>query len=469
MKKFVKWLISGSVILVLTGLAVLQLLALFSGVTECQPGKDSVFQSLVVNFKTLPETFRETVQSPESAHSVRISVTPAFPQTVAAVSEMSAEEMAVKQQLEKMLTSGESTHRLVYDGVKTMTGRLVEEHPDHIVFAQKYGDSGEMSVQLPLNRIVRIESFAAEHPAISRRDIRFYMEFPDKQFYKSPPYTIITEESFFAVEHIVQQLQDLYTQITEEFGSLIAASCRRDDVQLLIFSDVDAYPAYRDRYAPELKSSSGFYSHGMDRMVVYHQRDADWVKDGKKQIAAVEKKYEGKLRTEQARQSFSQWKNSARSQLLAQADRATQSVIRHEGAHQLLFTLGVQNPAQNGRGWVAEGLATFCETEKPGRINAERVDQLKSTLADGKLIPLRALMAAPRCESLPAYAEAWSLTHMLMQPEYRSGFMAYLNWLRNHPFTFGSDPVQELCQFISLQPDELESRWGTYLTKLVSQ
>jgi hypothetical protein len=204
----------------------------------------------------------------------------------------------------------------------------------------------------------------------------------------------------------------------------------------------------------------------MDRMAVYHQREADWVKDGKKQITAVEKQYEGKLRTEQARESFSQWKNSAHGQLLSQANEATQAVIRHEGAHQLFFTMGVQHPHQTGRGWVTEGLATFCETEKIGQINSGRTDELKAALAGGKLIPLRQLMAFSRCESPLAYAEAWALTHMLMQPEYRSGFFAYLDWLRSNPAVSAGDPVEDLCRFLPVQSGELESSWTACITRL---
>lgn len=360
-------------------------------------------------------------------------------------------------------------HRLVYDGSKTMTGRLVEEHPDYIVFEQTFGDSGRMSVQFPRSRVVRIENCTAEHPAVSRRDVRFYMEFPDKQFYKSPPYTVITDESFFAVEHIVKQLQDLYGQITEQFSLLIASSERREDIQLLIFSKAGEYEAYRNRYAPGLKGSSGFYSHGNDRMTVYHQRDADWVKDGKKQIAAVEKQYEGKLRSDLARESFNQWKINAKGDLLGEANKVTQSVIRHEGAHQLLFTLGVQNSFQTGRNWVSEGLATYCETTKPGRLNISRIEELKAAQTGGRLIPLRTLMTASCNGNSLAYAEAWSLTHLLMQPEYRSGFFAYLDWLRKHPSAFVTDPVQELCQFIALRPDELTTRCTIYVDGLIKR
>ena len=469
MKRFLKWLVGGMVALAVSVLAAMQLLASFSEMTDFQLGRNTAPQSLAGKFRALIEFFKPPVRQPEPARFVR-TVVPQVPRRVTVAdtgTEMTAAELAVKQKLEALLRSGAPTHRLVYDSGKTLTGRLVEEHPDYIVFAEKYGASGAMSIKLPRNRIVSLEPCALQQPVISRRDVRFYMEFPAKHFSKSPPYTIISEESFFAVEHIVKQQQELYAQFGEWFSPLIMASERKDDVQLLIISNADEYSEYRNRYAAELKNGSGFYNSGIDRMVVYHQRDADWVKDGQQQIAAVEKQYAGKLQTEQARQSFEQWRIDTQGQLLAQANDATQSVLRHEGAHQLFFSLGIQNPLQNGRSWVTEGLATCCETEKIGQINPGRIAELKPALADGKLIPLRELMTLPRCESLLAYAEAWSLTCMLMQPEYRSGFFAFLDWLRRNPATPVGDPVQELCRFLSSLPSrDFESSWMAYINQL---
>lgn len=442
MNKWIKWLVGGVAIFLLAGLAV------FYG--------RMFFSSRIHPVLSIPIDL--------GRHVVTISSDFRLPG-----GELTPEELRIKQHLQELLQSGQATHRLVYDESKTMTGRLLEEHPDYIVFSQEFGHSGSMSVQLPRSRIVRIDSCNSGASEISRRDIRFHMEFPDKQFYKSSPYTIISEESFFAVEHIIKMLQELYAGISDQFGSLISSSVRRDDIQLLVFSDAQEYESFRRRYATELQGSSGFYSHGMDRMVVYHQRDSDWVKDGEKQIAEVSKKYENQKLSGQARQSLERWKSSARGQLLDDANKMTDSVIRHEGAHQLLFTLGIQNQQQNGRSWLTEGLATYCETTKPGRLNGSRIDELSTALSGGKLISLRTLMTMSFNGNSLAYAEAWSLTYMLMQPEYRSGFFAWIDWLRQNPRTSARDPEEELCRFLSIPIAELESRWNTCVTGLVQR
>lgn len=380
---------------------------------------------------------------------------------------MTADEALIKQDMELMLTSSAATHRLVYDGSKVMTGRLEEENSGSIIFFQQFGQNGSLRVQLPRSRVVRIENLQEAPPEISLRDIRFHMEFPDKQFYKKPPYTLVTDESFFAVEYIVDELRVLYTQITQEFAPLIVSSERVADIQLLIFSNSKEYEDFRTRDAPRLKGCSGFYSHRAKRMTVYHQRDADWVKDGNRQIDAIEKEYMGKVKSTREWEQLRQWKSSAQGELLGQASKATQRVIRHEGSHQLFFELGIQNSLQMRRGWVTEGLATYCETAHVGWFNESRMEELKPALMNGGLIPFRTILAAPYYDNSLAYAEAWALIHMLMQPEYRSDFFTYLDWLRKHPYGLTSDPVQEICQFLSLSSEELEELWKAYMDKLV--
>jgi len=376
-------------------------------------------------------------------------------------------ELAVQKSLERLMEQRVPTHRLIYDSVKTLTGTLLEDHPGYIVFSQQYGDSGQMSIQLARSRIVRIEECLPGRTEISHRDVRFHMQFPQKNFYKSPPYTIISEESFFAVEDIVKQLQALYVQITETFKPLITSGARKADIQLLVLSNADEYAAYRARYAFDLEGSSGFYSHSMDQMVVYHQRGSSWVQDGKGRIASLERQYQDTLRTEQARRELVRWKNTEQRKLLAEAHRATHSTIRHEGAHQLLFTLGIQNAEQIGRAWVTEGLAVYCETERAGQLNLRRRGELIEALAADRVIPLRRLMSERRFNTSLEYAEAWALMHLLMQTEYRNGFFDYLDWLRRNPGP-AKNCVEELTRFLPVSFPELEEKWMACLRRLSS-
>ena len=372
------------------------------------------------------------------------------------------EDREIQRGLQDMLADGEAPQRLVVDRNRVLEGRVVEERPDAIVFASQIGDSGEVSMAISRKRIVRLEDREVQLPDVTLRDVRFYREFPDKKFYKRPPYTIMTDESYFAVDRIVKQQQELYARFVEFFGPLVEGS-RRNDIQLLVFSDPDEFELCRLEAREVEKGSGGFYNIRQDRLTVLNQRDADWVKAGRQDIAGVVEENRGRAQTDGARQRLVQWEDDARDHLRAQAAAVTRNILLHEGAHQLSYTLGVQNKLEDDRGWVSEGLATWFETKRPGGVNELRRAELKSALESGELLSLHQLLSIPRCRTGLHYAQAWSLTGLLMQPEYRPGFFAYLTQIRNQQESSFYSPEEELCYFLGLTPLELQRRWLAFI------
>ncbi len=405
-----------------------------------------------------PPAPRETIHVQSSAPTVEL-----VPRTQPPV--WTDEDRVVQARLADRLRGSMPVQRIVYDQAKVMEGKVVEEHADYIVFKQTFGESGEVSVKLPRERVVIIEQLNRTTPEITLRDVGFFREFPGKEFYKKPPYTLLTDESFFAVEKIVKQQQELYERFVEKMRPLVAASARRDDIQIVIFSDPAEYAAYVKKYAPELEGSGGFYSVAKDRLVVLHQRQTEWMDNVRREIAKIEKEQQGKMKTANDFRRLAQWKQDATARLMAQAVEQTQTTLRHEGAHQLAYTLGIQTPLQSGHGWVSEGIATFFETERPGQISDSRLSELRKSKAGNQLVPLGQLLAMPRCKSPLDYAESCLLTGLLMKPEYRAGFFAYLDRLRRHPEPSLGDPLEELCQSLTCSPHELEQRWQDFIGK----
>jgi len=372
------------------------------------------------------------------------------------------EDRVVQKQLEEMLKKREPPMRMVFDRSKTMTGRVVKEHPGHVVFSEQLGNHGEVSMAISRDRIVRLEERNVQIPEITLRDVRFHREFSKKKFYQRPPYTIITDETFLAVNRIVEEQKALHGRFVKWMNPLITASSRRDDMQFLIFSEKGEYEAYRSKFRDLPEWFIGFYNVQQGRLVVSHQRDAEWVKEGQKEIAGIAKEHQKKLQTDRDRYFLEQWKKKEKAKLRGRASSVTENLLRHEGAHQLAYMLGVQSPLRRDRAWMEEGLATFFETESLGGINESRSMDLSLAVEGGQIIPLRKLFALTQFENNLHYAQAWSLTCMLMQPEHRSGFFSYLDWLRNHPKPF-DDPVEELCIHLSMTPNELEQRWQAYI------
>jgi hypothetical protein len=160
------------------------------------------------------------------------------------------------------------------------------------------------------------------------------------------------------------------------------------------------------------------------------------------------------------------------------AEAGNQRVLRHEGAHQLFHASGILADGATP-GWLAEGLAQWCETRVPGAVSFELAARLKESLEADRLIPLATLMChQPRDKRgfydgerkmELAYAEAWGLVRFLMQPVLRDKFFNYLKYLRRLEATpdIRKTPALELlCRFLELKPAELEGRWKRSIERL---
>jgi hypothetical protein len=382
--------------------------------------------------------------------------------------EPTAEERAVKAELEEMLLSREPAYRLTRAGSGPLEGNILEESADHVVFSQKYGDSAELKLNIPRAEIASLEKLPLpERTDISACDVRFYREFPQLFFFKARPYTVMSQESYFAIQRMIQEQQRLYSELTGFFGGLIGTSTNLSDIQILVFSDKDLYDRYVAVRAPEFKGYSGLYTPRENRLITYHQRDSQWVEEGSKKIDEMAKQYREKKLDSRNEANLRQWQVIEKNKLRGAAQQATDRTMRHEGAHQLFFCLGIQNPRQQGRLWVTEGLATFCEPDKIGRLNPERIQSLKEAAAQNRLVSLGGLLSAAEMPDTQKYAEAWSFTHFLMQPEYRPRFFDYLRWLRDHPNGPVKDPAGELTVFLKTDVVQLEIAWKAYVTKIL--
>lgn len=114
------------------------------------------------------------------------------------------------------------------------------------------------------------------------------------------------------------------------------------------------------------------------------------------------------------------------------------ATVAHEGAHQILHNIGVQQRLSIWPMWLSEGLAEFfapttvgkgLKWKGAGQVNDMRMFELEqyvksraSEKPDGKLI--EQTVAAARLTST-GYASAWSLTHYLAKNR-RVEFAAYL-------------------------------------------
>jgi len=407
-------------------------------------------------------------------------LTPDVPITEKSEAEMTEEELRVKRALEREVMSDLPVHRLEFKNGDEMLGRIIQRTPDNVTFSETYGESGKVTVTVPRADISKIERLTNAPPSISYRDVRFSMEFPGMKFYKRPPYTILTDESWFRVQHVVENLMRLYRQFVLDFGSLFTSADHGRDIQVVFFSDETRYREYERKYAPCMEGSSGFYSPWADRLIVFNQNTAQRVARARSKLAKEEARYRAAYSNQpRVLAQVDTWKQEAERNISQTAEQQTLSTIRHEGAHQLFFSFGVHSVNRIENEWLFEGLATYCETPRIGDKDPTRIRTLHKAMDARKLILLEKIvnlrsegglmsLGSPEQVELGS-AEAWSLVHFLMTPPRKDAFFDYIRYLRD-PKNFEEvrdmPRINLLCRFLGLTPEELDEQWRTYVAEL---
>ena len=391
--------------------------------------------------------------------------------------EMTGEELAVKRQLEGDVREGVAKHKLVLRNGEVLKGEIVDRDVfGGLTFKQSFGDAGSFCSHFPEYRVLRIENYGAEPPDISYRDVLFSMEFPELNFYRRSPYSVLTDQNYLQVERAVKDLQRLHYDFVRLFGPLITLPDRGEGIQLLFFQDEEKYRAYQRGYAPQLEHTAGFYSPKLDRFVVFNQATS-----GRRGGNAFELAF--KRRAAEAREGapgdlgrVREWRIEAGRSVMQYAEEQTRMTIRHEGAHQLFFTYGVHSRHHAENSWLIEGLASYFETVPPGGPQPDRLVMLKDARAKGGLIPLSELVNSRSPRGLYAfwgeqrvqlaYAQSWALISFLMRDQYRGDFFKYLEFVRDpaHVDDLASTPrVALLADSLGLDVAELQRLWELYL------
>ncbi|MFC1497477.1 DUF1570 domain-containing protein [Verrucomicrobiota bacterium] len=380
--------------------------------------------------------------------------------------EMTAEELKTKRSLEQELLANAPTHKLILKSNKVMTGYLIEEKPGYVVFSESYRDTGRVSMNVSRSRIKEITTLTNTTPVITYRDVLFKMEFLQMNLYKRKPYTIMTDENYFSVENTVNVLRKLYGQMSSRFSTLIDREKNRENIQILFFSNESAFLSYRNEFAPELEGSVGFYSANLDRLVVFNQKTGALMREGMAHVNAEVDRNKPLAVTPETRTQLKRWQKGQEQRLMYLAKEETIVTVRHEGAHQISYNLGILSFFQPGHVWVTEGIATYCETSTLGNVNRLRSKQLKKAFKEKNIMPLKKLMGLKHLNNSSTYNQSWGLTYFLMHSTCRKGFFNFLRFLRD-PVNISEvkrePPLELLCRFLKVEPEEFEKRWLEYL------
>ncbi len=125
------------------------------------------------------------------------------------------------------------------------------------------------------------------------------------------------------------------------------------------------------------------------------------------------------------------------------------STIAHEGAHQILHNIGVQQRLSLWPRWLGEGIAEFMAPTKPGRqfkwkgagkINDLRMFNLEVFLQNQFVTGFKGetieTAVAARGLNSTGYAKAWAITHYLAK-ERKEDFDWYMRYISKMPPMYG--------------------------------
>ena len=395
------------------------------------------------------------------------------------VSAWTFEEKTTHQDIERAVLAEQSEDIIVCHNGRIIKGKILSESRSSVAIMQTFGAAASMRFKVKRADISRIETHVVQPVNVSYRDVRFRMEFPAMNFYCRPPFTIVTTENFFDVEKAIRELERLHCDVLKVFGPLIEQRSRGRSIQIVFFSQEKQFYAYRKKHAPNLGYSAGFYSPGLDRLVLFDQASSAEMVVAKQHLAGMRNAYMREHASLSRRAGIYKWHQKLNQKLTRLGREETERVFRHEGAHQFFYTYGIHSEHHAENLWLLEGLATYCESSVSGSNPHHVVQELKEAhrlndlLSWPKLVNFRSTQGFARLLRNDrvgiAYSQSWLLTHWLMQSRNRDGFFAYIRFVR--------DPVNardlarlnhfdRLAEFVDMPPGEIPQALESHLLAL---
>ena len=389
------------------------------------------------------------------------------------------EEERLRARLETKIAGGWPTARLTLRNGKARVGHVVAADERSVTFAEAWSGAGRIAVRISLSEISGLEAYPDPPPTVSPRDAKFQLERPGFNLHRFPPYTIVTDEPFSSVVGYVRELELLERQIRSTFASLITRTNRVDGIQVLVFSREEDYKGFQNKHAPLMENTAGFYAVMLDRLVLYNQAGSAVVQELRDTVSTTADQFRaGANGNREYDRMLRQQERSMLQQIDRQSRQISTTVLRHEGAHQLFHTLGIHSSFHAENVWLMEGLAVYCEGDRPGAILRPHVQLIQSAVRDGKNISLtelvnhrstRGLLAFDESRSQGgalAYAQSWALVHYLLHTSHRTGFEAFLLHLRareNLREVAVTPQMELLLRFLKMDGETLEQNVRRHL------
>ncbi len=290
-----------------------------------------------------------------------------------------------------------------------------------------------------------------------------------------PPMTRRESEHFIAIgdvedEVLKSRLSDcetLYALFFDHFADKgFAVRPPAGRMMVAVFDSQEGFEAYLGRRMPT--AITGLYDRESNRLVVYDYARNRAFLEAKARGEAQARKIPPSAEKDRIVGAFHRAANEWR-------DDADVGTVMHEAAHQLSFNGGLLERDGDVPAWLAEGLATYCEStanggwQGVGRPNPMRVEALAAQVrGKGPLIPLKDLVASDdwlRTGGVGlGYAQSWALFRLLME-ERPADLRKYLDVIRSR-----RTPDRRLDDFVEAfgSFSRMDARYQEYVRETVA-
>lgn len=285
-------------------------------------------------------------------------------------------------------------------------------------------------------------------------------------------FTAVTNAADDYTEERLYNCETIYALFFDHFrGKGFAVREPAGKLMVAVFDSQEGFEAYLGTRMPT--AVTGIYHRVTNRLVVY---------DYATNRALVAFKQAGRKEADKIRGGLVRQRVLGSFNRIAREQRADANVgtIMHEVAHQLSFNGGLLNREGDVGCWLAEGLATYCEStangawQGVGEPNPMRAAALAAPArGQSPFVPVRDLVAddawlrrATNTEAvLQGYAQSWALFRYLMEerPQALRKFLTLVYPRRT--------PDHRLADFVECFGDleKFEGRYRGYVRQVVAE
>lgn len=319
--------------------------------------------------------------------------------------------------------------------------------------------------------VAREDNSAKEFATLMLKLTREHHLGPMERF-DSPHFVAITNALDDYTEDRLNNCETIYSLFFDHFRAK-GFTVREPSGKLMVavFDTQAGFEAYLGNPMPA--AITGIYHRGTNRLVVYDFATNRALLAMQRAAREQADKIAGGLIRQRVLGSVNR-------QVRENRENANVGTIMHEVAHQISFNCGLLNREGDVACWLAEGLATYCEStangawQGIGEPNPQRVGGLVPVVrGQAPFMPLKELVGsddwvrkATRAEQvLQGYAQSWALFHLLME-ERPQALRKYLELIYNR-----RTPDQRLADFVECFGDltKMEAHYRQYVRQIVSE